>query len=305
MSHDLTASWTRVGRDRPCLVCGRVDWCLRASDDGASICARVAAGATRQVTAAGWLHHHRQIEAWPRSAWLSVKVSLAKPRSDLESLASEFREAVDPGHLAGVASRLGLSASSLKRLGIGWCKQSSAWAFPMTDVTGSVRGIRLRTWKGKKFAIRGGREGLFIPSGLESDGTLLIAEGPTDTAALLDLGFSAIGRPSCHGGSDLLVDLVRRYRPDEVVIVSDNDKPGPDGSRPGQDGALALAMRLVSYVARLRLITPPYQVKDARAWLRSNATHESVLQVIDVAERFRVRAHAFSIPRRTEGGTHG
>ena len=58
----------------------------------------------------------------------------------------------------------------------------------MTDVDGNVWGIRIRRPDGAKFSIKGGKEGLFIPEEFGGD-RLLIAEGPTDTAALLDLGF--------------------------------------------------------------------------------------------------------------------
>jgi hypothetical protein len=79
----------------------------------------------------------------------------------------------------------------------------------MMDVAGRVQGIRLRFSNGRKLAVRGGREGLFVPSGLAATNQLLICEGPTDTAALLDLGFAAVGRPSCAGGTRLLVELLR------------------------------------------------------------------------------------------------
>lgn len=290
--------WGRVGRDRPCLVCGRADWCLRSLDDSATICARVSQGAVRQVGTAGWLYRHTEGEDWPHKRRLSVRVPFSEPRPDLESLVREFRSAVDRDQLESLANKLGLSIASLQRLRIGWSSRSCAWSFPMGDSSGRARGIRLRTWAGQKFSVRGGHEGLFIPTDLESGGALLVAEGPTDTAALLDLGFAAIGRPSCRGGVELIVELIRRHRPRELTIVADRDEPG-------QHGASALASRLVSYTSKLRVITPPEGIKDARAWLRSGATHESVLQVIEAAERFRVRAHAVSIPRQGTGGSRG
>jgi len=124
---------------------------------------------------------------------------------------------------------------------------------------------------------------------------LLIAEGPTDTAAILDLGFSAVGRPSCTGGVNLLVELVRTLKPSGVVIVADGDAPG-------QRGAETLATVLVAYSASVRIIAPPSGVKDAREWKRSGATSADVQQTIDAAP---VRKLSVSTQMRRKGGHHG
>jgi hypothetical protein len=84
------------------------------------------------------------------------------------------------------------------------------FTFPMKDSNGRIVGIRLRLPSGRKLAIKDGKEGLFYPGDLQPGGRLLAAEGPTDTAALLDLGFSAVGRPSCNGGIRHVLQLVRR-----------------------------------------------------------------------------------------------
>lgn len=107
-------------------------------------------------------------------------------------------------------------------------------------------------------------------------GRLLVCEGPTDTAALLDLGLSAVGRPSCSGGVKLLVELVKQRRPAEVVIVADGDAPG-------QRGAGNQAAVLVAYCAAVRIIAPPVGIKDAREWKRRGATAADVAAVIDAA----------------------
>lgn len=62
--------------------------------------------------------------------------------------------------------------------------------------------------------------------------TLYIAEGPTDCAALIDIGFEdSIGRPSCSGGIPLILELSRQGRFQRAVIVSDNDEPGVAGAK--------------------------------------------------------------------------
>jgi phage/plasmid primase-like uncharacterized protein len=205
---------------------------------------------------------------------------MPKPtRRDLHLLAQNYQTAVNPIRLDRFAHSMGLSAASLRRLGIGWAFESGAWAFPMCDAQGNVIGIRLRFQTGKKRAVTGGREGLFIPSDLTDGDMVLIAEGPTDTAALLDLGFSAVGRPSCNGGRKLLVQLVQERRPSSVVIVSDNDSPG-------QRGAMALASALRRHCG-VRVIRPPAGIKDARAWKRSGATAADIQAAIDATPRYR------------------
>jgi phage/plasmid primase-like uncharacterized protein len=160
---------------------------------------------------------------------------------------------------------------------VGWAGEYSSYSFPMSDAAGRIVGIRLRRPSGSKWAVRGGHEGLFLPA---SDGTererILIAEGPTDCAAVLDLRFSAVGRPSCTGGVGLLVELVKIRRPAEVVIIADADAPG-------QRGADSLAAVLLAYSTAVRIITPPAGVKDARAWKQAGATSADVLAAIAAA----------------------
>jgi DNA primase len=148
----------------------------------------------------------------------------------------------------------------------------------MTDAAGNVRGIRLRRPNGFKFSVTGGRKGLFIPSGVESgDSLLLVCEGPTDATALLDMGLvNVVGRPSCTGGIKLIVEMVRRRRPLEVVVVADGDEPG-------RRGADNLASVLVAYAPAVRVIAPPAGIKDARAWLQAGGTRRDVQEATGAA----------------------
>jgi DNA primase len=174
----------------------------------------------------------------------------------------------------------------------------------MQDAAGDVLGVRLRLAGGKKISVKGGREGLFIPGphpdplpeGEGTGGLLLVCEGATDTAALLDLGFSAVGRPSCTGGVKLLVELVQRRRPEGVVIVADGDASG-------QRGAESLAAVLRAYAAAVRIVAPPAGVKDGREWKRRGATAADVQAAIDAAPVRRLTVAARI--RRKVGGNHG
>lgn len=77
-------------------------------------------------------------------------------------------------------------------------RRHDAWTFPVSDAAGVLTGIRLRLADGRKLSVRGGPEGLFVPADLGQPERLLIAEGPTDTASLLDLGLAAVGRPGIY-----------------------------------------------------------------------------------------------------------
>lgn len=61
--------YKRVSRTRPCLICGKPDWCSRASDDSISFCARVTAGADRLSSKEGWgvFYHDRNLLNQPFS----------------------------------------------------------------------------------------------------------------------------------------------------------------------------------------------------------------------------------------------
>jgi hypothetical protein len=243
----------------------------------AVICARTES--PRRAGEGGWLHILRDDSPtwapWRRTIPAAVRTMPGPDRLDFAKLAAEYCAAVQPQALARLAASLGLSVESLGRLGVGWASGHRAWTFPMIDAAGKVLGIRLRRPDGRKLSIKGGKEGLFIPGALDG-GRLLIAEGPTDAAALLDLGFSAVGRPSCMGGVRLLVELVQRLAVPEVVIMADGDTPG-------QCGADSLAAVLLAYCPAVRIITPPGGIKDARAWKRAGATAADLQAAIDAA----------------------
>jgi hypothetical protein len=288
--HPASGAWRRVSRDCPCAVCERPDWCLIARDGSAAICARVES--PKRCGEAGWLHRLRDDWRPARRAVRTIALPRDRPRPDLVRLAVECQSAVRPEMLDRLARSLGLSASSLQQLGIGWSAAHGAWSFPMWDSAGRVVGIRLRREDGRKFSVRGGREGLFLPATAPArPAPLLICEGPTDTAALIDLDFAnVVGRPSCTGGIRLLAELVQRREPTAVIIVTDNDEPG----RRGGDN---LASVLAVYATTVQVIAPPPGVKDARAWLQAGATRQDVEQVIQAGPLRRLTVRAREVRR--------
>jgi len=299
--------WQRVSRRRVCPICERPDWCVYAGPDDAPtavLCARTESA--KRCGDAGWLHVLRDDgPAWPpwrRTITKAVKMMADAQPNGSDRLAAEAAAAVawcddHAGSLERFAANLGLSPEGLRRLYVGYLPNRRAWAFPMRNASGEITGIRLRLSNARKLSVKGGKEGLFIPEGLQPGGRLLIAEGPTDTAALLDLGFAAVGRPSCSGGVKHLAELARRLRPDEIVIVADGDGPG-------QRGAETLADKLAAYVPAVRIVTPPAGVKDAREWKRNGATRADVRAAIDPAPIRRLTVTT-TTRRRKAGARHG
>jgi DNA primase len=192
--------------------------------------------------------------------------------------------------LQALAYSLGLSGRSLQSLRVGW--DGHAFTFPMFDDCGKIIGIRRRFPNGSKISVKGGRNGLFIPTDLTEAGPLLVCEGPTDTAAALGLGFAAIGRPNCNSLVEMTVRAVRGR--DEIVVVADNDAVG-------QMGADRLAGVLALCCPHVRIVHPPDGVKDLRQWLNAGLTCEILRKVIGHTCPMRMTV-SFSLAQAGRGG---
>ncbi len=294
-------NWHRVGRGRPpCPICGKGDWCVVSADGAVALCQRVES--SKRCGDAGWLHRLREANGWrPTQPVLRAidRKLISAGSAALGQLSAHYQSTVIPSALTCLSQSLGLSVSSLFRLGIGWSIQHDAWSFPMTDGQGNVLGIRLRRPNGFKFSVKGGHEGLFVPQRPHdgamtamSSSRLLVCEGPTDTAALMDMGFdNVVGRPSCSGGVKLLAELVQRIRPNDAVIVADADEPG-------QFGAAILASALAVHVPIVRVIAPPGGFKDARIWRQAGATRRDVEQIVQTARARQLVFRAHNLERK-------
>lgn len=270
----------RVSKDNLCPVCGKPDWCLVAEDSSAAICARIEQGSKKRCGEAGWLHILRD-ESFRPTRRVCRSISLCKqPAKDFEALAKEYQNRLDEGKLRALAKELSVSAESLKRLRVGW--NYAGFTFPMSDAASRTIGIRIRYPSGFKAAEKYSRQGLFVPVGLAAEGPLLICEGSTDTAAALELGFEAVGRPSCNSGLRELAKLVRGR---DVVIIGDNDAP----DSPGRKGTEALASELALYCPSVRLVYPPDGIKDLRQWKAKGLTKEQLKSAIEYTKSVGVK----------------
>ncbi len=86
---------------------------------------------------------------------------------------------------------------------------------------------------------------------------VVVVEGMSDTAAAVDLGFVAVGRPSADGGKSLLPALLRGK---QVIVVGDNDAGA------GKRGMESTFLTLSPICKSVAKILPPPQFKDLRQW---------------------------------------
>jgi len=241
-------------------------------DGGAAICPRTSFGYDKDMGDAGYLFVLR------KDRFNYPTPPLRKPESkneqppveiDWNRMVANCCDNLEPELAYRAAESLGIEFNTLDRMHMGQDGKDNL-TFPMFDGSREPIGIRVRNMDGKKWAIKGSRNGLFVPKRLRETIGILICEGPTDTAAMLDLGFDAIGRASCNTGAEFCKPIVAKR---EVVIIADSDGPG-------LEGAEKLAEELWDVASTVRIITPPY-AKDARDWKRAGATKREVMAVIN------------------------
>lgn len=260
----------RVSRRRPCPICDRPDWCLVADDGSAAICARVESDKPAGNKGAGWVHRLRDDFNLPPRQYEKPK-PIRKRQIDWDARSKKYQRQLNDNGCQYLADQLGISPATLRLLDVGWCPSRSCWTWPMRDAAGRIVGMRTRHTNGSKKADAGGDgNGLFLGPDLASD-YLLVCEGPTDTAALIDCGYtSVLGRPSCRGGNRYTIEIIRRLSPAAVVLIPDRDDAGLSGFA---DLAAAIAESGAMPVERIDAVTPPPSVNDAREWAQKNRKH--------------------------------
>ena len=261
------SSLHRVEKSRPCPVCHKPDWCVVAGDpeDPPRVFCQRVESSTR-VGALGFLHVLRQC---PLDSYSKPLAPKPIDHEYWEGLAASYVRALEPGRLRAFSEGLGVSAESLRLLGVGWTGQ--CWSFPMYDDRARTKGIRLRRPDGFKYAVRGSSQGLFMAASQAPPRELWVTEGPTDAAALLSIGLPVIGRPSCMGCEATLSKLLTRAQCENVVVVADADGPGRRGARD-------LALVLAGSIGRVTVIEPPGGVGDAREAIRRGADINAFVQ---------------------------
>ncbi|MCR9293924.1 MAG: toprim domain-containing protein [bacterium] len=264
----MKTKWQRVNRGRQCPICGRPDWCLIASDESAAICARVESDRPAGKRGAGWLHRLRD-DDWQRPKWRTPKrVEPERPTKNMRDIAVANCKAIREQSRVWLANELCLSVDSLMRLRVGWSDGWKAFSFPMRYPNGNVSGIRYRRYDGGKFAEPGSKDGLFFrPDDLRPN-YIVVVEGASDAAAVMDSGFySVVGRAACRSNAEQIVTLLRRRRPKRLVIVPDNDQPGITGAH-------ALRVNIELAGGRVEILTLPDGIKDCRQCIQETKNAE-------------------------------
>lgn len=279
------STWIRVTKAKPCPVCSKPDWCLLSQDASACICPRTES--KKFIEGSGYLHVLSETE-WSKDQWKPEKKELPEHNEILAVMARKYYTACTEEQQVDADERLGVSKHSLRRLGMGWCSSQSANTFPMFRHERRLVGIRMRGTDGRKWAIKGSKQGLFMPSN-PGTGTrgIVICEGPTDTASMLDLGFDAIGRPSCMGATELILEVVIGRC---VAIMADRDGPG-------MDGAERLCAAIKRKTREVLIISPPPGYKDARSWYRGGELKR--MEVVELLKEARCRLGSATSPDTT------
>ena len=264
----MTSEWTRVTRAAPCPICQHGDWCGRLADGAVACCMRVQS--ERPAKNGGWIHRLRDLPP-SRPPPRPLPQALA-PTIDAPAVWRKYRRDPAVSITGDAALALGLPPWTVWELGAGIDPDGNL-AFPMHDGRLDVVGIRLRSGDGKKWAVKGSRAGVFVPwryrpGDWDNRGHVVVVEGPTDASAVLALHMITLGRPSCLGSEQTLLEAARTFGASALTVVADNDGPGVMGAR-------RLCANLAGSGIRHRLVTAGGH-KDMRQWWQAGTCRADV-----------------------------
>lgn len=261
----MDTRWKRVHGLSRCPICNKPDWCMVAPDRSAAICNRTGEGATRQLAGGGWLHILRITDQWMKEEFEPRRIRELPEHNEVIAIrARGWITDCENKHIEELAGRLGVTTESLRLLNIGWFSQRSAWVFPMLRIGRRLLGVRIRCRNGKKFAVKGSKNGLFIPNNMPDEGVVYVCEGESDTAALLSCDLPCVGRSCCQGGERLMGELLENRN---VVVCADRDGPG-------REGAGLLSDYLKTRCSGVTMMSPPIKYNDIREWLNGEGKEE-------------------------------
>ncbi len=265
----------RVSKRNPCAVCSAPDWCIYGKS--VSICMRVPSVRSKTFSdgSVGYIHRMDGSTVLVPEPVRPVPEGVRDWPTLLDGWKRQLGRDVPDLH----CSKLGLPASAMALLGCQRAPFPDTVAFPMRDGSNVIVGVRLRNSQGRKWAVIGSHQGLFIPQ-CEPQPVMYLVEGPTNTAAGLAMGVFTVGRPNNVGGVFQINELVQRLKIRKAVIIgdTDKDKQRPDGStfNPGADGACALSENIK--IPHCTMLLP---VKDMRDFKSNGGTAKMLGLLVD------------------------
>lgn len=258
--------WPHVSRKNPCPICKKPDWCQIG--DRSVKCMRVES--PHACPSGGW-YHFPGTQALRKAPPRPERVEA--PVVDFSSMLGAWQASTADSQIGQLAESLGVEPSALRSIGACWSASNRAWAFPMKSASGNVVGVRLRNNQGAKWAVKGSRQGLFIPSGVPSGQFIAyLPEGPTSLSAVLSMGLYGIGRPNCLTGGEQAGIYLRSIGIFKAVIISDNDnlkQLGNAQARPGIEGAIR-TKKDTGLISTIWI--PPSPFKDVRDFYKAGGT---------------------------------
>lgn len=195
------------------------------------------------------------------------------PARYFEDLMTNWTKETTSEDLHWLADDLGVAREPLHCLGVAWADDHNAFAIPMRHGDGTMCGIRLRDKNAKKWAVKGSRQGLFIPTGVPRR-EMAVTEGPTDCAAVLSMGLFAIGKSAAMQAPEEILIFIKIHNIQRVIVFPDNDPPKiipgkTEKFYPGLKGASKLID--VCPVPTCQLVMP---TKDVRAFANLGGSSE-------------------------------
>ena len=161
---------------------------------------------------------------------LDNEVRSSPPRTRWDNLMYYYKRMLNKYPLAKIefANTLDVSMSVLDNTQVGFTGDS--WTIPMWKA-GYVSGIQKQYRGRKKQSIHGSHIGMFLNDYVEYEyeDCVFICEGYSDTAAVLDLGYTAMGIPCCGYNINEVECLIDYYICDKeddryLCIIPDNNK---------------------------------------------------------------------------------
>jgi hypothetical protein len=214
----------------------------------------------------GWLH---PIESVGPIALPPVKPKYNGAAVNCEALLKKWMARPDAfSDLEVLAKILGVSVQQLHLIGSAWAPEFDAWAMAFRNGVMKIIGLQLRKSNGDKKTMFGTHNGIFAVPWWRGQEPMVVCEGGSDTAAALAIDLWAVGRPSCSGGNDYIIEYAKRMRVRSVVIVADADGPG-------LEGAEILSKRIAVKNCIVALPT-----KDMRDFVKSGGNRQTFQSIV-------------------------